>query len=404
MSNPVRKARVLVMPAGQFQVPAIREARDAGLEVVAMDNDPAAPGLAIADFPEAVNPLDVKQAIDIARRYHVEGVVTVASDPCLIPGAEVCRALGLPGIDPEAARLTRNKFHARQRLHAVLPQFCPRFHALQSEDDAQEVPAVCGLPAVLKPVQSSGSKGAVIVRREEELLAAFRYAQRYSTSGVVLAEEQLTGPEVSIEGVVAGGTAHIVAITDKTTTDPPYCVEIAHSVPTSLPQDVRDALRDAVEAITQAFGLDACALHVEMFMQPDGPKLVEYGARLGGGCIASHLVPLATGTNLIRAAIALAMGDAPRLDPTLSRGAAIRFLTPVPGLVTAISGLEEARSLLGVEEVVCALTPGSIVHPLENSDHRVGHVIATGFDSTVARAAAIEGAARICIETSLQPG
>ncbi len=390
---------MLVMPAGQFQVPVIRDAHEAGLEVVAMDGNPNAPGLQLADFAEAVNPLDVDRAIEVARRYRVDGVVAVASDPCLVPCAEVCHALGLPGIDPETAKLSRNKLRMRQQLQATRPQYCPRFHGLESEEQARGIPEACGLPAVLKPVQSSGSKGAFVVQKAEELVAAFRYAKRFSPSGVVLAEELLSGREVSVEGIVTSGTARIVAITDKTTTAPPYCVEIAHVVPSSLSHDVQNGLRDAVEAIARCFNLDTCALHAEMFVTANGIKLVELGARLGGGCIASHLVPLATGVNLNRAAVAIAMGEPPSLEPTVSRGAAIRFLTPEPGVVTRISGLEDARSMAGVEEVVCSLSAGSVVHALENSDHRVGYVIAFGHDAKAAQATASEGAARVHIET-----
>ena len=393
-----RARRVLIMPAGPFQVPAIREAHAMNLEVVAMDANPNAPGLAIADYPLAHNPSQVTQAIKLARDYSVNAAVSVASDPCLIPAAEICRAMELPGLAPEAARVARNKRLARDRLRQTLPQYCPRYCVLRSSEDLAQVAAVCGYPAVLKPSESNGSKGVIIANSERELSEAYSYAWSFSSSGEVLAEELLTGREVSVEGVVSG-EIHLVAITDKTTTPPPFCVEIAHAVPSRLPPDTLLNIREAAEAIAHAFELDACAIHAELYVTVDGIKLVEFGARLGGGCITSHLVPLATGVNLTRAVITMALGETPSLAISRSQGAAIQFLRATPGRVVAIEGLEHARSLPGVVEIECPLTAGSHIHRLENSDHRFGYVIASGEDAETAIAAAQRAAAAIRIVT-----
>ena len=389
------------MPAGPFQVPAIREAQAMGHEVVAMDANPHAPGLAVADIPLPRNPTDVASALELARQYRVDAVISVASDPCLIPAAEIAHAMGLPGLHPESARIARNKRLARARLRESLPQFCPRYCVLRSSEDLALVAATCGYPAVLKPSEANGSKGVIVVHEEDSLPSAYRYTRSFSSMGEVLAEEMLVGQEVSVEGAIAG-EVHIVAITDKTTTPPPYCVEIAHAVPSRLPHDVQKAIRDAVASIAHAFELNTCAIHAELYVTANGIKLVEFGARLGGGCITSHLVPLATGVNLTRAIIAMALGEMPSFATSRSRGAAIQFLTAAPGEVIAFEGLEHARSFPGVEELSCSLTLGSHVHRLENSDHRFGYVIASGRDTETAIAAAAQAAASIRIST--KPG
>jgi biotin carboxylase len=145
--------------------------------------------------------------------------------------------------------------------------------------------------------------------------------------------------------------------------------------------------------------LDTCAFHAEIYVTKHGPKLVEFAARLGGGHITSHLVPIAMGVNLTRAVIAMALGDTPPLTRTRSQGAAIRFLTPLPGRVTRIQGLSLARTMPGIVELACSLSPGSTVHRLENSNHRIGYVIGKGRDTTDAIAAANRAAETIRIDT-----
>jgi len=374
------RQRILVMPAGSFQVPAIRTAHSMGLEVVAIDRRPAAPGLALADIAEAVDPTDLDKAIDVGKRHAVSAVVSIANDPCVVPCAVVANALGLPGLPYETALRTRNKVLARKRLAAALPQYCPKFCALSSVSGLARAVDQVGLPLVLKPQEGNGSKGVIRVEAAAMLEKAFQYAQSFSKDGVLVAEERLAGREVSLEGITFGGETELVAITDKMTCPPPFCAEIGHTIPADLPGDAADALETAFREIIAAFGIESGASHCELFATKDGVRLVELGARLAGGCIASHLAPLATGIDLVRAAIDLALGKRPDLERTRSRAAAIRFLDARPGRVRSVTGIDDARAAPGVVDAVVNVGPGDIVFPLQHSDHRVGYVIADGAD------------------------
>ena len=48
--------------------------------------------------------------------------------------------------------------------------------------------------------------------------------------------------------------------------------------------------------------------HVEMIVTAQGPKMVELGARMGGDCITTHLVPLSTGIDMVKATIDISLG------------------------------------------------------------------------------------------------
>src|SRR5208337_3757694 len=97
-------------------------------------------------------------------------------------------------------------------------------------------------------------------------------------------------------------------------------------------------------------GFDCCAFHAELKITRGGPKIVEIGARLGGDRISTHLTPLSTGVNLVRAAIQIAVGEDPDLVPSRTRGAAVRyFYAGACGTVERIDGLDELLSLPGLE-------------------------------------------------------
>ena len=371
------RKRILIMPAGQFQVSAIVEAKRMGLETVAFDRNPDAEGLAYADFAEPIDPGDVDPATEAAHNHKVDAVISIANDPSVVPAAIIAKRLGLIGLHPDVALLCRNKRLTRLKLKDCLPQYCPDFRIISSVDDLG-LTSELEFPIVIKPTDSNGSKGVIVVDDPENIVEGYQYAMCHSNEGLVLAEEHLSGNEVSIETITFDGDTHILSVTDKITTPPPYCAEIGHTVPSSLAQTDLEALKTCAVEIINAFGIDHGPAHVEIFITDKGPKLVEIGARMGGGCITSHLVPLATGINMTKAVIDVALGETPNIEQLKHGASAIRFITPREGRINAIKGLDDVRKIPGVVEVFCSIKPGDEVQTIANSDHRTGHVITAG--------------------------
>ena len=219
---------------------------------------------------------------------------------------------------------------------------------------------------------------------------------------MVMVEEFVEGPEFSVEVLTWDGVPHILAVTDKRTSGPPYCVETGHSIPTQLPDDQRRIVEDAVVKAIAAVGADWVPAHVELKLTQRGPVLMEIGSRLGGGHITTELVPRATGIDMVEGAINLALGRVPDLRPRHpAKGAAVRFLWPSPGRVRTIEGLEEAKHMPGVVSVELTLRPGDIMKEITIGPHRVGQVIAEGptVQEAIARAEAARDAVRVVTES-----
>lgn len=108
----------------------------------------------------------------------------------------------------------------------------------------------------------------------------------------------------------------------------------------------------------------------------DGPKMVELGARMGGDCITTHLVPLSTGINMIEATIRIACGETPDIEKKFDKGSAIRYFNTSCGVIKEISGVEEAMKISGVKEISFVKGVGDEVGSIGSSTDRVGFVIA----------------------------
>jgi len=190
---------------------------------------------------------------------------------------------------------------------------------------------------------------------------------------------------VSVEGVCCGETVHVVQVTDKLLFPGAFPVEAGHTQPSSLPEATVRQIRATAEAGIHALGLTDCAFHAELKITRDEPKIVEIGARLGGDRISTHLTPLSTGVNLVRAAIFIAIGQAPDIVPCIARGAAIRYFhTEGCGTVERVEGLDELPSLPGLELLYAAserngpLRPGFVIGKIRSSLDRYGHVVFSG--------------------------
>ena len=159
---------VLFVGAGRHQRRAIQRARELGLRVVGVDRNPDALGLREADVAETVDFQDVEGVIAAAERHRVDGVLTISADRAVPVVAAVAEALGLPGIGTATAeRMTHKALMRRAFAEAGVPQ--PPWAAVETLDAARDALADVGLPAVLKPADSGGQRGVVMLESAADL-------------------------------------------------------------------------------------------------------------------------------------------------------------------------------------------------------------------------------------------
>lgn len=392
---------LLIIAAGPLQVPAIQEATALGLKTVAVDANRLAPGMGIADARYVVDILDAAAVEHVARVERVSGVMTLCTDAPVRTVAAVAAALDLSALSPEAATNATDKRFMRKALKAHGAAI-PRFLEVDTLEAALAAAVEVGYPLALKVARSSGSRGVYRVNTQDELARCFLQARKYQPHDNLLLEEWMTGAEVSVEGACCDKQVHVVQVTDKLLFPGTFPVEAGHTQPSRLPAATVAQIRATTETGVRALGLTDCAFHAELKITDDGPKIVEIGARLGGDRIATHLTPLSTGVNMVRAAIQIAMGETPDLAPRFTRGAAIRYFhAQVSGTVESIEGLNELSSLPGLELLFAAserdglLRSGFVVREIHSSLDRYGYVLFSGEDAEEATARADHAASLV---------
>ena len=374
----------MILGSSILQLPAIEKAVEMGLKVVALDYNPDSVGFRVPGvICENISTVDIEGAIRAAEFYQIDGVMTLATDRPIRTVAAVAKKFGLVGVSEDTAIKATDKAVMRECLaenHVPIP----RFVCVNNEQDYLKFVTHIRKPFVIKPVDSSGSRGILKVDNFSEysvLQKAFQHAKHYSNSGDIILEEYMSGPEVSVETIAVDGQISIVQITDKLTTGAPYFVEIGHTQPSGLDAMTIEKIKEVAIAANKAIGITNGPSHTEIIVTRDGPKIVEIGARLGGDCITTHLVPLSTGIDMVEACIRIALGEKPILHQTISKGSAIRYFYQKRGTVKTIDGINEAGRIPGVRQIRIVHGVGEPVTEIIDSASRMGFVIAQGEDA-----------------------
>lgn len=307
-------------------------------------------------------------------------------DDTMIATAQAARRLGLPGPPPDALQRCRHKYAARRALRAA-GLTSPGFGLLSCAEDADQVAAEVGMPAVIKPINGSGSHLVRRVTDAGQLATAYRELARAAGGGPTahggsyarpitdpdtgqqlrpdrcfLVEGMLSGSEYSVEVVVRDGAVEQVLLLDKFLVDGDYFERGFCWPPLDLPDDRAALLSRAVDGAVTALGIDNTTAHVEVLDDPVlGPTIVEVNAGRPGGQIIGLLADVGVGVDLRAEHLALTLGEpaprraGPKLPPPL---ATLTLYPDRPGTILRLDGLDAVEQHPDVITMVQAAYPG----------------------------------------------
>jgi biotin carboxylase len=330
------------------------------------------------------------QIADAARTRPIRGIVP-ANDHTAVIAALAAERLGLPHNPPAAARRAANKLAMRIALRdAGVPG--PGFRSFPLEDGPDDAAREVAYPCVLKPLIFSASRGVIRADDAAGFTAAWariarllvdtapeRRAREERSARTLLVEDFVPGAEVAVEGLLRGGALEVLAIFDKPDPlDGPYFEETIYVTPSRHPAALVAAVTGVTAAGARALGLVEGPIHAELRLPPSGPVVLEIAARSIGG-LCSRTLRFGAGLSLEEVLVAHAMGLP--LGPLRreARASGVMML-PIPrrGVLHAVTGLDSARSVPGVDDVVITVPVGREVLPLPEGDSYLGFLFAHG--------------------------
>ncbi|MFF7566687.1 ATP-grasp domain-containing protein [Streptomyces pseudovenezuelae] len=387
------KGALIVLGASEEQIPLYREARRRGIPTIAVDMRSDAPAFPFADAALRISTRDTDTITEALGDVRPAGIVCGASDAALASWHALALRYGTAYVYPERALAAGDKvaFHE-------IAAFCGiSGYGWTASDDPAEVVAKAAqlrFPVMVKPVDGSGSKGVTQVTHPDGLPAAVARARSYSASQVVIAEEFVRGRPLAIEAFMQNGRAVMVCIKDKEFVGEGFVVK---RLATAQLLSVTHARIEAtVERLCRALGITDGPANFDAVLGADGhERIIEANARLGGDGVP-RLLAAAYGVDVVRALIALSLGEPfdEHLAPSRSAHAALELIgspLSVEGELIAWEGVAEARTLPGITDVELYAEPGDLIRPHDQSGHKIGLVVAAS-TSTADASSALDAA------------
>ncbi|TML97232.1 MAG: ATP-grasp domain-containing protein [Actinobacteria bacterium] len=395
-----RGKRLLVLGAGPAQLGLLAAARTRELHVIAVDRDPSAPGFRYADRRAIVSTEDESGIERLASAERVDGLIAPGIDWPVAISARVAERLGLPHpITPETATLSTSKLRQRERFAERGVQQ-PAYEICAGPREATQAAGRIGFPCVIKAPDRQGQRGLTLVRTASEVGEAVRVALDASRIATLLIEEHVAGREVTVNAFSSDGHFFPLTVTDRLTASlPAFGVALTHVWPSELEPAEIGAAVEAAAAAAAAVGIEHGPSYTQVLVGPEGARVGELAARLGGGHDA-ELCRAALGVDLNAAALSAALGEevpAAALAPVARvGGACVRFLVPPVGELREVTGIEEAFALEGIRGIRIYRRPGHRFGEFRRGADRAGAILAVGDsrEQALERAARAEGMIR----------
>jgi len=301
---------ILLLGGSYAQIPAIKAAKKRGLYTILCDYLQDNPGQQFADEYINASTTDREKILEIAKDRNVDYVLAYASDPAAPTAAYVSEKLGLPGNTYNSVKTLSEKHLFRQLLkNAELP--CPRSLTFTKEEVNNVTELSLSFPLIVKPVDSSGSKGVTLINSFSEFKKASAYALTFSRSDRIIAEEYISTPEKQLhgDGFILNGELVFYYLGDHhyNKSVNPF-VPYSTTWPAERSERRFDRIYQKVSTLIKSSGFKNGPVNIEVRITEENKiYIMELGPRSGGNFVP-QLLTYATGFDMVEASLSVALG------------------------------------------------------------------------------------------------
>lgn len=279
---------LLIVGGGVRQLPLIRTAKECGIRVVVCDANDRCPGAAEADFFHLASTRDYDAILKVAKERGVNGVIS-NSEPSMTVVSKVSETLNLVGNTYDSVRSIIEKDLFR-KLQREVGLFAPQFIVVSSLDEISDWGNI-HFPIIIKPAESSGSRGVTLVEsfdldRINEVYAA---SIPLSRNGKVVIEEYVPMSSLTIydgDVFLYGGEILWDGLFFSTRNPLTPLVPTTQTYPLLVDAEQLKVIKDAVKRIFMGAGIVYGEFNLEMYFTKEGELfIIEINVRQGGNGI-----------------------------------------------------------------------------------------------------------------------
>lgn len=365
MNYNLKGKRLLILGGMRFSCEIVNKAKEMGIYTLVADYNSIedSPGKQIADEAVDLSVIDVDAVVNYVKNNAIDGVFVGFNDMLLPYYAEICEKAGLPCYG------TKEQFEtliAKDRYKALCRQFgVPTIPEYDINDEHIKY------PVLVKPVDSSGSRGITICHNRQELEIAVETGKKASKTGKVLIERYMDGREVTVFWTFQDGNYYLSALANRHVKHNQGAdvipLPVGYTFPSVYLPKYRAEVEDNCKKMFRHLGLKDGMLFMQCKVEDGTCYVYDIGYRLTGS-LEYKILERICGYNplemLIYHALTGKMGE-----ESIADRAAPEFKTPAfnvsclcaPGTIKEITGVDEVKTMPEVEDVVIAHITGETI-------------------------------------------
>ncbi len=376
--------------AGFNQVPLIEEAKRIGFQVIGVDKNINAEGLVKCDIAIKESIEDYRAVYRRLRELHIDGdmrgVLSRSYGLAIKTACFIANKLKIPMIPFKRI----DDFIYKDSMKKVLKNIhieSPDYYRVDKTNLNRISEAF--YPFVIKPFMGHAKRDVKLISNNADLVSFLS-----SYEGNYLIEKYIEGDEIIALGITHQKKYHLIAITDKMKTSPPYFVDIMHIFPSKY-SHLRGKIIDMGQRVTDGFGIITSPLVMEIIVdRKEKMHLIEAVPEFGGEYLPDILIPTATGYNFFREAINAASNNTFTPPPKKNKKNAVvvKFITGRRGTLASFNPTNHDKTEEIIFSKIFKNIGSDIKRPVTNHD-RIGVVISRSEkreDAIIAAERAIE--------------
>ena len=367
------KKKILLLGGSYLQLPAIRMAKELGLYTILCDYLPDNPGKEFSDEYINASTTDRERILEIAKEKEIDYVQAYAADSAAPTAAYVSEKMGLPG-NPFHAIKTLTEKHLFRKLLRDTGLNYPKGKSMTGEEIDEVHEMELEYPLVVKPVDSSGSKGVSLIQSFSEFKTAAEYAISASRSRRIIVEEYVKakGAQLHGDGFVVNGELTFIYLGDQhfNTEINPF-VPYTTTWPSVRPKETLERIHNDINKVLQKSGFKHGAINIEIRVTGEGEIYVMEIAPRSGGNFVPVLLKHATGYDMVEAGLKAAMGEKTENSEIFRKNASYFVLhSPKNGVLKKI--LTDPKISSCIVEQHQYVEAGETVHSFQNAGAAIG--------------------------------
>ncbi|MCB9062411.1 MAG: ATP-grasp domain-containing protein [Halobacteriovoraceae bacterium] len=375
------KKSIIFITAGKWQKCAIEMAKEMGLYVIAIDANPTAEGFSIANKKIICSLENTDEIISEIEKTgtQVLGALSICSEAGMILTGKLRDHFQLPCAGYEVTLKLMNKKLQRAALEKFNLNRL-KWKSFENPDEAKKYICEQSIDLIIKPVDSSGSRGVTKVNYlTTDLDEIIQRAFDFSNTKEVIVEEFIPGDEHTVETFTLGGVTQLLCLTKKKKLDLNGKM-VAYELATIQYEDhLMEKVSSFISKAFESLGYTDGPGHSEIIINNNEIWIVELSGRGGGFKVFEEFVPKVSGFDIVESTILQSIGEKVILDLSNRQQGILSFFPSHKGVVKEVIGFEKARELPGV---FCAsfVNVGEKVNDVNGDGDRLGYVLSVDSD------------------------